>query len=192
MIERIHGYAEQYYLPLESAAYSMISSLHAVLSESNPERRQHLMEMALYGLMRFLHVQREMTKATGGIIVLKDFDSEDQIAALRAKAISILPFDSLELALLSESSFNHLTEFLASVQSGDLSERFKAFSEWAENTKSVREFIRLISCHNSILQRNLGLVYKPWYGRAPPRLSSECEETAKKIQQDMQRNSNSS
>jgi len=98
MIERIHVYAEKYYFPLSSSAFGLISSLHSALSESSPKKREHLLELGFQRLLDFPHIELKMTKATGGIIILKDFASEDQVAALCARAISMLPFDSLELA----------------------------------------------------------------------------------------------
>jgi hypothetical protein len=185
MIERIHEYAERYYLPLASAAFNLISSLQAILSESNPRRREHFLQMAFVSLVNFLQVQLKMTRAVGGVIVLKDFDSEEQVVALRARAMSTLPFDNFELAMMGESDCGRLSDFRKATKEGDLSDYFGRFSNWSEDHSKVETLIRLFQCHNLIMQRSLGMVYEPWYRSSPPKLNEKCRDLAKQAQEAM-------
>ena len=176
MISKVHTYAEDYYIPLLTYARFSASQLYTILTNANAPVQEK--QLALFFITKYFQYLLKLCTEKGGIIFLKNFDSESCLEQLNARARKNLKLTTdqickLQSIPLEDTPLDFSTEIR---QNGELMEIYKTFEEWLDNNKdNVKKTIAYFHCYDELMRHELNLIYMPWYQRKAPQILPNCK-----------------
>jgi hypothetical protein len=183
-IERVLGYTERHYFPLSSRGFQLVSALNAAVGSKDEELRSDYLRMALYRFAQYLAVDSRITKETGGLLLMKDFEIEKTIVQLKLEIVKALPFRLSDREYLIEMGELDFTKFERKLSDKRMRFVYGQLVAWVKDALRVKSFSKYVVCQNELMAHALGNLYRPWYGKKAPPISKESEEIIRELKRD--------
>ena len=177
MISKIHTYAEKYYVPRGVYARNSASQLNGILKKEQASTEQDK-QLALFFITKYFQYKLKLKIERGGLIFLKDFDSESYLVQLNTEAERCLKLTTEQICRLQKSIAlkDLFLDFLKKIQRDhELKNIYEAFEIWLKDSSTVEKTIKCFQCYSELMFHELNSIYKPWYKSKAPEISPECE-----------------
>lgn len=180
-IERVLGYTERHYFPLSSRGFQLVSALNAAVGSEDTDLKTDYLRVAMYRLAQYLAVESRITRETGGLLLMKDFEVEDKIVRLKLEITKWIPLPLSDREYLAEMGELNFAKFEKKLVERRMRSIYRQLQTWLKDSSRVRSFCRYVVCQNELIKHALEDVYRPWYGRKAPPISKESEEIVKRL-----------
>lgn len=177
MLSKIHTYTEDYYIPLESYAAFSASQLNDILTNAKSSTQEK--QLALFFIAKYFRYLLKISTEKGGLIFLKNFDSESYLEDLNIGARQNLELTPDQISILQKSIALEDTprDFSIKIQGdNELKRIYETIENWLKDNNKVKKTITYLSCYSELMRHELNTIYRPWYQKKAPQISHDCKE----------------
>lgn len=177
MISKVYIYSEKYYIPIESYAEFSALKLNDILTNANASTQEK--QLALFFITNYFRYLLKLITEKGGLIFLKNFDSESYLEELNIRARRNLELTTDQICILQKSIALEDTprDFSIKIQGdNELNQIYETIENWLKDNSKVKKTITYLHCYSELMRHELNTIYRPWYQKKPPQISHDCKE----------------
>lgn len=177
MISKVYIYSEKYYIPIESYAEFSALKLNGILTNANASTQEK--QLALFFITKYFRYLLKLITEKGGLLFLKNFDSESYLEELNIRARRNLELTTDQICILQKSIALEDTprDFSIKIQGdNELKQIYETIENWLKDNGKVKKPITYLHCYSELMRHELNTIYRPWYQKKAPQISHDCKE----------------